>query len=92
MPDLIVISANQPECLRIRADMREQHSEKVWVSVADTTVPHIYSLSDKSQQQLPETPTILREAISLARLKLNSLAEILNIWSDKVEENGCLHI
>jgi transcription elongation factor SPT6 len=92
-PDLIVISANQPECLRIRADLREQWAnQRPWISVADTTVPHIFSLSDRAQQQLPETPAILREAISLARLKLNPLAEILNVWSDNSDENGCLHI
>jgi transcription elongation factor SPT6 len=30
------------------------------------------------------------EAIALCRLKQNSMAEILNLWSEKIDDNGCL--
>lgn len=32
------------------------------------------------------------EAISLARLKLNGMAEVLTMWSEKAEDNGVLYM
>ena len=86
-----MISANQPDCLKLRSDLRQQ-SFSGWITVADSSVPQIYALSAKSEQQLPEVPSVLREAISLARFKLNPLAEVLNIWHERPEQNGCLSI
>ena len=35
---------------------------------------------------------VLRECVSLVRLRQNPLAEILNLWSDKDHENACYSI
>lgn len=41
---------------------------------------------------MPDLPPILREATSLARFYINPLAESLNLWHEKMDKNGCLHI
>ena len=38
-----------------------------------------------------EEATII-EAISMARLKKNPMAEIISLWSDKLKDNGVLSI
>jgi hypothetical protein len=47
---------------------------------------------NRAKKSLPGVPVIVKEAISLARLKLNPMAEILNLWSENLQENGVLHI
>ncbi|CAD8061008.1 unnamed protein product [Paramecium sonneborni] len=93
-PDLVVISANHSDCLRLRVDLRKkyQQTSSVWITLADSQISRIYSMSEKSNSQLPDIPPILKEAISLARYKLNPMAEVLNLWSDSIDKNGCLHL
>ncbi|CAK75280.1 unnamed protein product (macronuclear) [Paramecium tetraurelia] len=93
-PDLVVISANHSDCLKLRADLRKkyQQTSSVWITLADSQISRIYSMSEKSNLQLPDIPQILKEAISLARYKLNPMAEVLNLWSDAIDKNGCLHL
>ncbi|CAD8053042.1 unnamed protein product [Paramecium sonneborni] len=93
-PDLVVISANHSDCLKLRVDLRKkyQQTSSVWITLADSQISRIYSMSEKSNSQLPDIPPILKEAISLARYKLNPMAEVLNLWSDSIDKNGCLHL
>ncbi|CAD8043009.1 unnamed protein product [Paramecium primaurelia] len=93
-PDLVVISSNHSDCLKLRADLRKkyQQTSSVWITLADSQISRIYSMSEKSNLQLPEIPPILKEAISLARYKLNPMAEVLNLWNDSIDKNGCLHL
>ncbi|CAK85170.1 unnamed protein product (macronuclear) [Paramecium tetraurelia] len=93
-PDLVVISANHSDCLKLRADLRKKYKQtsSVQITLADSQISRIYSMSEKSNLQSPDTPQILKEAISLARYKLNPMAEVLNLWSDAIDKNGCLHL
>ncbi|CAD8044839.1 unnamed protein product [Paramecium primaurelia] len=93
-PDLIVISANHSDCLKLRNNLlkKYQQTSSVRITLADSQISRIYSMSEKSNLQLPDIPQILKEAISLARYKLNPMAEVLNLWSDSIDKNGCLHL
>ncbi|CAD8139509.1 unnamed protein product [Paramecium pentaurelia] len=92
-PDNVVISANHSDCLKLRNNLlkKYQQTSSVWITLADSQISRIYSMSEKSNLQLPDIPQILKEAISLARYKLNPMAEVLNLWSDSIDKNGCLH-
>jgi len=46
----------------------------------------------KEQTDTQDLPHLLKVAVSLGRMKQNPIGEILNLWSAKVQTNGCLLI
>lgn len=98
-PALIVIGANHLLVRNVKdiitehcIDKAENLEVKPWVTYGDITIPLIYaSYKPENLIDTNEEP-IVRTAASLARLKQNPMAEILNLWHSDARLNNCLKI
>eukprot|EP00826_Nyctotherus_ovalis_P035984 TRINITY_DN3143_c0_g5_i1.p1 TRINITY_DN3143_c0_g5~~TRINITY_DN3143_c0_g5_i1.p1 ORF type:complete len:1087 (+),score=289.66 TRINITY_DN3143_c0_g5_i1:179-3439(+) len=62
-------------------------SKGAWVAWGDLTIPRIYSTTETAAKQMPEAGTLLRMALSQARLKQDAMSEILNLWNNTEGSN-----
>lgn len=97
-PDLIVVGTSHLNAKMVRQVLRDQQEgewetcKNTWITFGDMTAARIYAKSEISNKEFKEYNLRLREAISLARLQQNPLAEILRLWNDRVEDNGLMQI
>jgi len=64
------------------------HQNKgVWVAWGDPTIPKIYSTTEIAAKQMPDASTLLRMAVSQARLKQDAMSEMLNLWNHTESSN-----
>lgn len=104
-PDVIAISANCLEAKRIKQMIvdykdteltrRKENGEDIripWITYGDNIVPHLFSKTSKAEKEFKDFPPLIKEAISLARMMQNPMAEVLNLWSYKIEENPIFYI
>ena len=104
-PDVVVISANCLEAKRIKQmiaeykdtelTMRKEAGEDIrlqWITYGDNIVPQLFSKTTKAEKEFKDFPTLIKEAISLARMIQNPMAEVLNLWTHKLEDNAIFYI
>lgn len=84
-PTVAVVAANSIESQLLKNSLHN----KTFPQYGDDTIPQI--VSKQSTQSLYKEQ-VLRVALSQARMILNPMAEILSLWNDRTELNGCLHI
>ena len=104
-PDVIVISANCLEAKRIKQMIvdykdteltkRKENGEDIripWITYGDNIVPQLFSKTPKAEKEFRDFPPLIKEAISLARMSQNPMAEVLNLWTNKMEDNAIFYI
>ena len=104
-PDVIAISANCLEAKRIKqmiADYkdtelktRSENGEDIripWITYGDNIVPQLFAKTKKAEKEFKGFPTLIKEAVSLARLMQNPMAEVLNLWANKIDDNPVFFI
>ena len=92
-PDVFIIGANHLNCRYFYQHLIENlmgNQQKIIFS--DLNVPNQVSMTDFYEKNLANYSVFFRKAISLARYKLNPLAETLNLWDDKIENNMLLKL
>ena len=93
-PELIIVAANCRQAITLREGLRKSRDDlrsgrKEFCALEDYEMCSKISKYHMMKGEANEERAIL-EAISLCRLKQNAMAEILSIWNEKIEENGCL--
>ena len=58
----------------------------------DNVVPSLFAKTCKAEIEFKGSPLTVKEGVSLARYAQNPLAEILNLWSEKNQENAVFYI
>jgi len=104
-PDVITISANCLEAKRIKqmiADYkdtelktRSENGEDIripWITYGDNIVPQLFAKTKKADKEFKDFPILIKEAVSLARMMQNPMAEVLNLWSNKFDDNPIFYI
>ena len=97
VPNLIIIGANDLKNRYIKDQLSSiaGNIEKInppWVTFGDLSIPIIYSNSQISEMEFPNSNMFVRQGISLGRYMQNPLQEILQLWKEDVSENYCLKI
>lgn len=70
----------------------ESDEHKIWTTYGDITIPRVSANCPKVEKFLPASNYFLRQAICLARLKQNPLAEICQLWHEEPNKNFCLSL
>ncbi len=65
---------------------------KIWTTYGDITIPRISANCPKVEKLLPSLNYFFRQAVCLARLKQNPLAEICQLWHEEPNKNFCLSL
>lgn len=52
----------------------------------------MFAKSQQADMLVKDHTNLIRIAISLGRMKQNTMAEVLNLWSDKNQYNGTLYL
>ena len=98
---ILVEPLNQIENSQIepsRAILIEANQAKVTPKKAfniiygDSTVPSLFAKTRRAEMEFKGGPLTIKEAVSLARFAQNPLAETLNLWSEKNQENALFYI
>jgi len=55
-------------------------------------IPNSYMVSEEARTKLSEYSNPSKQALSLARFYQNPIAEVLNLWNDKPEDNLILNL
>ncbi|EAR82689.2 zinc knuckle protein (macronuclear) [Tetrahymena thermophila SB210] len=95
-PQLIVVAANSIESQRLKNLLHQKYEKsQSYIQYGDDTIPQIVAKQPTIQgpgNTLQFKDSVLRVALSQGRILLNPTAEILSLWNDNVQQNGCLHI
>ena len=96
-PNLIVIGANDLKNRYIKDQLSSiagniENIKSPWVTFGDLSIPIIYSNSQISEIEFPNSNMFVRQGVSLARYMQNPLQEILQLWKEDISENYCLKI
>jgi len=104
-PDVIVVGATSLSCQQIRMELDNIASEvfdefyahmemttirKPFVMWGINTVPKAFSKSYRADRDLIQFASQVREALSLARMVQDPLAETLSLWNENPRENSLL--
>lgn len=105
-PDVIVVGATSLSCQQIKLELDNTASEvfdelfahtevqnfrKPFVMWGINTVPRAFANSYNAQRRFGELEMPVREALSLARMVQDPLAETLSLWSHNLRENMILN-
>lgn len=93
-PELIVVAANCRQALTLRKQLREtkgnaRQERGEFCALGDYEICSKIAKYQTFKTGTNEERAVL-EAIALCRLEQNAMAEILNLWSEKIDDNGCL--
>lgn len=98
---ILVEPLNQIENSQIepsRAILIESNQNKITPKKAfniiygDSTVPSLFAKTRRAEMEFKGCPLTIKEAVSIARFAQNPLAETLNLWSEKNQENALFYI
>lgn len=104
-PDIIVVGTTNLGCQQIKMELNNIATEvlddinatfsgnnfsKPFVLWGFDTVPQAFAKSYYATQHYGELDIPVREALSLARMVQDPLAETLNLWSDRLKDNHIL--
>ena len=89
-PDTILVAANCRKAQTLRKELRaaDLFKETVFCGYGETEVSSLMAKKRKIRSENEEQ--VVLQAISMARMKQNPMAEILSLWSDNISENGVL--
>lgn len=62
------------------------------VIYGDNVIPNLFAKTRRAENEFKGFPLNVKEGISLARFVQNPLAETLNLWSEKNQENAVFYI
>jgi transcription elongation factor SPT6 len=106
-PDVIVVGAANLNCQQIKLeldtiakDVLVELNEKIPNCTASTpfvmwginSVPTAWAKTYQARKKYGELPQEIREALSVARIVQDPLAESLNLWNERIKDNALLYL
>lgn len=94
-PEVVLISARGVEAKSLKQFIRNfldsQGDKNIEVLLIDPVIPSLFAKTRLAEEELGSETGTIKEGVSLARLALNPIEEVLKLWSWRNQDNAIFY-